>query len=117
LVEKGLSLEQDPAKKSQLQRMLSSMRSNPSFNGRSSRNPPDQKPDLEDSEDKFADLERRLESLPEGEAKDSLTLTLAVAHFESKNWSQARRFASMVLAKDPAQPTAKAIMEALQDKK
>jgi len=117
LVEKGLSLEQDPAKKSQYQRMLSSMRSSPSFSGRSSRNPPDQELDAEDSEDKFANLERRLESLPEGESKDSLILTLAVAYFESKNWSQARRYASMMLAKDPAQPTAKAIMEALQDNK
>jgi tetratricopeptide (TPR) repeat protein len=117
LVEKGLSLEQDPAKKSQYQRMLSSMRSIPSFSGRSSRNPPDQELDAEESEDKFANLERRLESLPEGESKDSLILTLAVAYFESNNWSKARRYASMMLAKDPAQPTAKAIMEALQDKK
>jgi tetratricopeptide (TPR) repeat protein len=119
LVEKALKLETDPAKRSQYQKILASMQSMSGRNGRNalSRNQPEEDADdSEDSGDRLTSLERRFESLKDGEERDSLMLTLAIAHFESRNWSQARRYASMLLAKDPSQPTAKSIMENLRDK-
>jgi tetratricopeptide (TPR) repeat protein len=115
LLEKGLSLEQDSAKKAQLEKMLSSMQSAAGM-GSNSRNVPRQS-DPDEPDDRIANLERRFESSKDSEEKDSLALALAVVHFEMKHWEQARRYASMIIAKDPAQPTAKAIMEALQSKK
>jgi tetratricopeptide (TPR) repeat protein len=119
LVGKALNLEKDPAKRSEFQKISASIQSMSRMNDRNPRNRMNREEDESDtvgSGDRLADLERRLESLKDGEEKDSLMLTLAVAHFESKNWIRARRFASMVLAKDPDQPTAKAIMENLRDK-
>jgi tetratricopeptide (TPR) repeat protein len=119
LVEKALKLETDPAKRSQYQKIMAGMQSMSGMNGRNASNrnqPEDEEDDSEASGDRLTSLEKRFVSLKDGDEKDSLLLMLAIAHFESGNWSQARRYASMLLAKDPSQPTAKSIMENLRDK-
>jgi tetratricopeptide (TPR) repeat protein len=111
LMEKGLKFEKDTAKKAQMENVLSSLKSASGIkvgNLQSIR-----QSNSDESDDRIAYLEGRFKSLKDGDEKDSLALALAVAHFESKHWDQARRYALMIIAKDPAQPTAKAILKAL----
>ena len=108
---KGLKFEKDPAKRAQMEKVLASLKSAPGIgtgNYQSSQQSAGDEP-----ADRIAYLERRFESLADGEEKDSLALALAVAYFESKQWDQARRYASIILARDPSQPTAKGILKAL----
>jgi hypothetical protein len=73
--------------------------------------------DAGESGDKIADMEKRLQSMNDGEDKDTLLLMLTLAHCRLQHWDQARRYASMLLARDPNQATARAIMESLKSKK
>jgi Tfp pilus assembly protein PilF len=112
--QKGVDLEQDPAKKSQYQKLVDVLLGTQNTII-TYRNAGSQTPDsADDSDGGIADLEKRLASVKDGDEKDSLLLMLAVAHFDARNWDKARYYVSMVLAKDPEQVTAKAIMESLQ---
>ena len=63
--------------------------------------------------DPIADLEKRLASAQDGSEKNWLTLMLALAHFESRHWKEARLYAGRVLEKDPDNLGARELMKAL----
>ena len=63
--------------------------------------------------DPIADLEKKLASAQDGSEKNWLTLMLALAHFESQHWKEARVYVGRVLEKEPDNPGARELMKAL----
>src|SRR5213594_3749122 len=63
--------------------------------------------------DHIAELEKKLASAQDGSEKNWLTLMLALAHFESQHWKEARLYAGRVLEKDPDNRGARELMKAL----
>jgi len=63
--------------------------------------------------DLIANLEKKLASAQDGSEKNWLTLMLALAHFESQHWKEARVYVGRVLEKEPDNPGARELMKAL----
>ncbi len=66
-----------------------------------------------EAQDHISELEKKLESAQDGSEKNWLNLMLALAHFESQHWKEARLYAGRVLEKDPDNRGARDLMKSL----